>query len=408
MAAEVQTGRDPAKKASRLWWLVHQWVGLKLSIFMSFILLTGTVAVFSNEIDWLVHPGMRVDPATVQGAPNWPAMAASVSAHRPDGTLTILDAPIDRGFAAYATVISAEGRRRLVYLHPSTGAVQGDYSSVTVQRVFRFMHRHLFLPTAIGVPIVSALSVLLFVTFVSSLIVYKRWWRGFFRPLRMRDARTALGDFHRLAGVWSLWFVALMALTGFWYLIESTVARAPPHPRATVEPAAIHAQDLSWALAESLAEATTAQPDLRIQRIVMPGERSGAFQFQGALSAILVRPRSNAVWTDASTAEVQLITDGRDLSVHQRISEMADPLHFGDFGGVWTKILWFLFGALMTALSISGAAIYSLRLIKAERETPTAARAARFAIKGMGWWKWPAITLVGVAAALWPISLGLL
>ncbi|MDX5331144.1 MAG: PepSY domain-containing protein, partial [Caulobacteraceae bacterium] len=44
------------KKASRIWWEVHQWVGLKFSILLSFILLTGTLATLSHEIDWLLRP----------------------------------------------------------------------------------------------------------------------------------------------------------------------------------------------------------------------------------------------------------------------------------------------------------------------------------------------------------------
>ena len=33
-----------------------------------------------------------------------------------------------------------------------------------------------------------------------------------------------MGDFHRLAGLWSLWFVLLMILTGLWPLSVSGVA----------------------------------------------------------------------------------------------------------------------------------------------------------------------------------------
>lgn len=71
--------------------------------------------------------------------------------------------------------------------------------------------------------------------------------------------------------------------------------------------------------------------------------------------AVLVRHRANAVWVDPATNEVLLTTDGRDMNLHQRIGEMADPLHFGYFGGYWTKIPWFLFGLLITGLSVSKA-----------------------------------------------------
>ena len=57
----------PITKRARLWWLVHQWAGLKFSILLSFVLFTGTLAVFSAELDWAMRPALRVDMASVSG-----------------------------------------------------------------------------------------------------------------------------------------------------------------------------------------------------------------------------------------------------------------------------------------------------------------------------------------------------
>lgn len=393
-------------KKARLWWVVHQWTGLKLSLFMSFVLLTGTLAVFSHEMDWLMRPAMRVEMSSVSGPVNWPAIARNVAAHAPDAEIRSLDAPIAKAFAATATIEKPDGELRFVYAHPTTGKVQGDGHWVGAARVFRNMHRHLNMPTWLGVPIVSSLALLLAVSLGTSFVVYKKWWRGFLKPIRLRDARTAWGDFHRLAGVWSLWFVLLMILTGLWYLAESTVARAPPHERIEVPSAGLSTADVAARLDPSLAAARAANPDLRVGRILFPSEESGAFQFQGQDEAILVRDRSNVVWTSAATGEALLVTDGRSLDVHQRISEMADPLHFGTFGGYWTKIPWFLFGALLTALSVSGVALYSLRLFKAERRPAAAGPAFARAWRGMGAWRWPATALVLTGFALLPRLFG--
>ena len=403
--AAQRRAKPRRKKLTRLWWRVHQWVGLKLSLVMSFILITGTIAVLSHEIDWLIHPEMRVDPATVSAEVNWPAVAETIAEARPDMRIDFLQAPIDPWFAATALGQTADGDRRILLLHPETGALQGDISYMTVQRVFRFMHRHLFLPTAIGVPLVSAFSILLLISLATSFAVYKKWWRGFFKPLRGRDARTWTGDFHRLAGVWSIWFIALMILTGIWYLAESTVWRAPAHPRADVPSIGLTSAEAAPRLAESLSGARAANPDLRLKRILYPGERSGAFVFQGQDAALLVRPRSNAVWTDAATGEVKLVTDGRDLNVHQRLSEMADPLHFGYFGGLATKLIWFVFGLLLSALSITGLAIYSLRLMKSERQPTRIGAVTGLAWRGMGAWKWPSAGLLIACFVLFALAL---
>lgn len=390
------------KKSARLWWSVHQWAGLKLSILLSFVLLTGTLAVVSAEIDWLMRPAMRVAPASVSGPVNWPAIARNAAAHSPDAGIQSIAAPTASAFAATVTIEKPDGELRFLYAHPTTGVIQGEGHWVGAARVLRNMHRHLNMPVWIGVPIVSALAFLLAVSLATSLVVYKKWWRGFGRSIRTRDARTGWGDFHRLAGVWSLWFIVVIIVTGIWYLAESTVAPAPAAPKAESRASGLTSADLANRLEASLAAATVADPRLRIEHIGFPNEDEGAFTFQGQKDALLVRARANSVWTDVADGRVLLVTDARDLSVHQRISEAADPLHFGTFAGYWTKIPWFLFGALLTALSVSGTALYSLRLLKSERTPSTAGPVLLRAWNGMHWWRWPTLGLVLAGFALLP------
>lgn len=398
----IQAARPPERKASRTWWHVHQWVGLKLSIFMSFILLTGTLAVLSSEMDWLMRPAMRVDPATVSGPPDWTAITRNAVAAHPDYRITAIAAPEASAFAAALTVEKPDGSLAFLYAHPTSGAIQGEGHWVGAKRVLRNLHRHLNLPVKYGVPLVSALAFLLAISLATSLVVYKKWWRGFLRPIRTRDARTGWGDFHRLAGVWSLWFVLLMVVTGSWYFAEQTALRAPNLPEAEAPGLNIPTSALADSFDRSLAAARRADPALRIDSIQFPDEENGIFVFQGQKQAWLVRSRANAVFVAARDGRVMLVTDGRDLGAHQRISEMADPLHFGTFAGYWTKLIWFLCGALLTALSVSGMALYSLRLLKAERRPAQTGPVLLRAWHGMAMWRWLAVGLVITGLALIP------
>lgn len=397
----VSDGVSRAKKhkTSRIWWTVHQWVGLKLSLFMAFIMFTGTLAVVSHEIDWVLQPSLRVAPASAQGPTQWATIAGNAARHPRVAEVWSMEAPVASAFAVKVTVKDAAGDLFYLHAHPVTGAIQGEGPWVGAQRLLRNMHRHLNLPTKIGVPIVAFLGILLLISLITSLVVYKKWWRGFAKPLRTRDARTWWGDFHRLAGVWSLWFVALIALTSIWYFVESLGLGAPPPPRVRTE---APVKPVADGLAPAFAAAREAYPGLVVRRVLLPGEESPVLQIHGDYEAILVRPRANAVWVDPVTADVLLTTDGRDMNVHQRISEMADPLHFGDFGGYWTKLPWFVFGLLLTGLSLSGAAIYSLRIAGERGGQARVAQAFAGMWRDLPRWRWLSAGLIFVGFALLP------
>ncbi|AHE57135.1 PepSY-associated TM helix domain-containing protein [Sphingomonas sanxanigenens] len=387
-----------ASKGRSLWWVVHAWIGLKLSVFLTFILLTGTLAVFAHEIDWMVTPAMRVAPQAGPTA-SWGQLAEAAAEAAPEGRLQTLYAPIDPWFAAEAWIDPGKGAPGRVYIDPWTAEVQGKHGWANVHRFLRQVHRHLMLPTKIGIPIVSALALLIAISLVSGVVTYKKWWRGFFRMPRGGDGRRLTGDLHRLVGLWSLWFVALIALTGIWYLVETLGGNAPvPRLPATVATAP---PPTGAALDRLIAVARRADPDLDIREIRFT-ETNGVILL-GQSHAWLVRDRANAVAVDPATMAVTGQLDGRTLSLHQRISEMADPLHFGTFGGLATKILWFLFGAAMTAMAVTGTIIYSFRLAKAEKSERSG---LRIAWAGMGAWGYVSVALVLLALALTPGAIG--
>lgn len=393
--------RRAARPGRSLWWVVHSWAGLKISIFMTFVLFTGTLAVFAHELDWMVTPPMRVAPQP-QPYASWGEIAEAAQAFAPEGRLQTIYAPIDPWFASEVWLDTGDRFVKRVYVNPYTAEVTGTAGWANIHRFLRNTHRHLMLPIPWGVPIVSSLSFILLASLVTGLVTYKKFWRGFFRMPRFgRDARTVTGDIHRLVALWSLWFVAIMIVTGIFYLAEESFgAQAPPHPQPTQKLAAPSV--LTGARLDRLIQiGQGAYPSLDIKEIRFPAEEGGrGLALVGQADALLVRDRSNAVWINPDTAEVLLRARGEDLSLHQRISEAADPLHFGTWGGLATKVVWFLFGAMLTALSVTGVMIYSLRLKSAENPAPRGALAKAWG--GMGAWAYPAVGLILMSLALTP------
>lgn len=405
----VTGGARPRKRRTRLWWRVHQWAGLQVSFFLAFVFLTGTLAVFSYEMDWLARPAMWVSPASVSQPASWGEVAAAVMAYDPEAEIIALNAPLNGAAAIDALVRSpGDSNPHHVYVHPGTRQVTGEGAWPGFQRFLRNTHRHLMLPVKWGVSIVAIAAVLLLVSLVTSFVVYKNWWRGFLRWPRGRTLRAVIGDVHRLAGIWSIWFILVLICTGLWYLIEVWGGSAPVPQRPKLEPVSELplAPDLAAALDRGMVEVRSELPDYRVVGVIWPREKYPAFMVHGQSGrAILVRPRVDAFWVDARNGHLLGRIDPRTLSAHQRIAEGADPLHFGTFGGYWTKTIWFVFGLALTGLSLTGVAIYTLRITKSERAEPGWRRGLRHGWRGMGKARWIALGLCLLPLVLAPFVL---
>lgn len=359
------TAARPRARRARLWWRVHQWAGLQVCLFLTFVFLTGTLAVFSYEIDWALRPAMWVDPARADGDAGWGDYGAAVLKQAPSAEIIAVNAPLHP--AAAVDVVVREGTRlpHHVYVHPGTGEVQGRGDWAGVQRFLRNTHRHLMLPVKWGVSIVSLAALLLLVSLVTSFAVYKAWWRGFFRWPRGRTLRALTGDAHRFLGVWSIWFITIFIATGVWYLAEVWGAAAPLPARPDLPPVeALPPPDtLARNLDAGLAQIAQELPGYRVASVLWPTRKFPVFMVQGDSGrAALVRPRVDSFWIDAASGRVIGRIDPRTLSAHQRLAEAADPLHFGTWGGYGSRAVWFLFGAALTAMAATGVAIYVLRL----------------------------------------------
>ena len=346
----------------------HSWLGLKLSLFMSFVLLTGTFAVISLEIDWLLTPQMRstefVEPESVAWGASYDAMRKEYKDYELTGIFRFSDPWYS--LQSLATTPWQENVR--LWTNPKDGTLLGVTSFYSIQRFFRSIHRNLMMPVRIGVPIVTFLAFPLLVSLIAGFIVYKKFWLGLFKlPRFKRKTRVWSGDLHRLTGLWTSWFVALITVTSVWYFIEEVGGNSPPFPQPAAQiidrdlaiPEGFSGADLETAVENALKEL----PGLQIRRIIFPSSPGAPILIGGDLSASLVRPRANSVYIDPSNLNVLGSYVGEDLRLHNRISEAADPLHFGYFGGIFSKTIWFLAGLLMTSMAITGVVIYSNRLL---------------------------------------------
>lgn len=382
-------------------WL-HNLIGLKVSLFLAFVCLTGTIATVAHEIEWLYKPEVRATAFTTR-TDDWGAMWQAAERAYPDATLTGIGS-YDRSHAAYfvksITARNAEGEDFSIYVDPGTGQVTGHEYGRSLQDAMRALHYYLFIPGDVGFYLVTSLGFVLLGSLVTGLIVYKKFWRGFFkRPRLKRNLRTLMGDLHRLGGVWSIWFVAIIALTSIYYFFEWSGmdwnSETPSIPESHFVQTASAADVTRWT-----AMARAAKPGLAITAVALPYEPGEPVIVQGHWQAALVRERADAVFIDPATNRIVGQRTVHAMGVGERIVHTADPLHFGTFGGLTTRLIWALFGLVLTGLAASGAVIYGKRT-----KTTLAGRAPLAMLDYLGRWKWLSIALVtlvpGIAFLFW-------
>ena len=373
-------------KAGRLAFVIHSAAGLWLNLLMAVVLITGTLTVFANEIDWLIYPEARVSAGDTRVNPG-ALMDAARAAYPDHGVNSLRTGAYHDRIAARADVTVPGGGFASLRVDQWTGEVTGKTPFLTVGRFIDALHTTLFLPV-IGRAFVNFFGILMIVSLVTGLIVYRKFWRGFFkRPRFDRPARTWLGDLHRLLALWSMWFVAVIGITGMWWFYDTPIhsmAGAPPIAEEAPEAPVIDAATLD-ALGpeppEALSVAAMAErvltefPDMRITAIVPARNAADPYTFFGDRGAVLTQRGGDRIWVNPWTGAIM----GQDLigdwSGIKRVDEAMHPLHYGTFakGGMpdfAVKTVWFIGGAVLSFLAISGILIHVKRLRHVLAETP--------------------------------------
>lgn len=380
------------------WLAWHSWVGIKLAILSCFILITGTFAVISNEIDWLTNSAKRVSPLPETHAVSWQKVYDNARSQNPEDLVLWIYAPTDAWQAVEVVRKTPSNERYRQFYHPETGEYQGDGRWYNWQRFFRMTHRHLMLPTQIGITIVCIVGFLLLISGISGMVLHKNWWKDFFRKPRTNNHRVLMGDLHRLLGSWSMWLLIVICLTGVWYFVEIWGARATypsvSNPRSPMAKMTL-LQPTSHNFERIIAQTAEQRPDMTIQSIRFPSKKNRPVVVEGQNDVWLVRDRANNVAFDPDTSQLLSKRYAGDLTVHVRISEAADPLHFGTFGGIYSKIVYFIFGLILSVLAMTGTFMYALHYKKMQRDEAFATKSLlKVAWQGMQKWRWVAVGLV--------------
>lgn len=356
-----------ARARRPLSYLLHSVVGLKVSLLMLFVCATGTVATVSNDLEWLYRPEVRATRGA--GPVSWGTQYAAARAAYPHYVITFGTAGEEPYLATAFDATTPSGESRVIWVDPGTGRVNGESSWISLVSLTRALHYHLFTDRTGSwlFYAVCALGGVLLFSAITGLIVYRKFWRGVLAwPRRDRGDRVYAGGLHKLAGLWAALFALVIGGTSVWYLAERAMETAGVELERFPAPLDAKSVDAHGPrrleLDALIAVAKRAMPDLEVKQIWFPIAPEDAIFIRGQARASLVRDRTNGVEIDPFTGAVIHVDRAETMRAIERWAHTADPLHFGDFGGLWTKLLWAAFGTLLCLLSWTGVSIHLHRL----------------------------------------------
>lgn len=366
------------KSKSRLWFLVHSWLALPIWFFVLIVCFTGMLAVVSQEIVWLANPDVRATkPSDDAERLSFQQVLDALHKAEPDMAVRSLSQPDGSHFALNAGVTLPDGTAPTLYVNPYTGAIQGKSPDFNFEAFTRALHGWWLVPFTNGYSwgwyLVSILGLPMLASLVTGLVVYKKFWRGFFKPLRLgHGPRIFWGDVHRLAGVWSIWFIAVISITGTWFLIQAflgdnhiTISSEPVVPviaRQQVPQTLDGSPAPRIDLDEAARIATTSIPGLDISFIQLPATAYSHIDMGGrGWYPLMFQTASVNPYTSKVDSQFLL----GDRSTLEFVTESMRPLHTGDFGGLAIKLIWAFFGLILTLMVFSGLLIWTKRTAQA-------------------------------------------
>lgn len=353
---------------------IHLCVGMVSAVPVFIVCLTGALYVFKDEAEDLAQPWRFTEPSAA------PVLLPSTVMKQAEkaiegGTVHALTygEPAD---ALRVDGTDSQGNFFSLWLNPYDGTVQkavrADERSFDFFRFLMDGHRRLWLPRAIGRPVVGTCVLLFALALVTGLALWwpRSWNRQAFRRLfgvkRKAGSRRLVFDLHQVVGMYAALVLLLLAGTGLvwsfeWYskgLYRLTGGKELKPYKLPQSKLPAPAGNASFPVDELYRRVRAASPEAKEFYFVIPREPGDVCR----VSVVHRRDsyyRTDNLFFDRYTLE-ELPGEGpyagryREASFPDRIRRMNLEIHDGRIGGLPGKILVFLAALTGASLPVTG------------------------------------------------------
>lgn len=369
---------------------IHGWSAIILGLLLYAVIVTGAVAVFSDEIGrWSAGEARADVPLAGPVDVRVRRLAEEVAAENREDV----------------SIWSAEGGDLHVFFHrhmmnPETGVLD-DFGTIfrvgpageildrhdgfvwrdpaawdasALRHFLVELHVQLYLPAPWGLIVTGVLGLMMMAAVISGLLMHRHIIRDLFVAERPGRRLVSARDRHVLAASWGLPFAFVLAFTGSFFSFASTVG----FPLV----AAVAFGGDQEAMAETLFDPPTPEDDRRAPQANLDRLIAASSETGGAPTFVSIHHYGRAdsrveIWHDPSAGGLLYVTNvyegasgafverraplGTAPSVGGTLYGLMYPLHFGHFAGILSKIVWGALGVSMAFVVLSGYRIWLRR-----------------------------------------------
>jgi len=335
----------------KTWAWLHKWSSLVCTVFMLLLCLTGLPLIFGHEINHLL--GNEVEPPVLPAATapaNMDDVLNSAKSLYPNKVVQYVFRDIDEDNAwtiSLGNTATSEEDTKFVKVDARTAQIlqEPKFNEGFLYIMFK-LHVDLFAGFP-GMLFLGFMGLLLVIAIISGVVLYAPFMRKLeFSEIRKdREPKLKHLDTHNFLGVVTLVWALVVAATGvinawsdlvikYWQFDQMAEMTAPYKGL----PPPTHFASLESAVAI----AQTTEPAMKLGFIAFPGTAFSSPHHYGMFmrgSTPITSRLFKPVLIDAQTGT---LTDSRTVPWYLATLLVSQPLHFGDYGGMPLKVIWFI------------------------------------------------------------------
>jgi uncharacterized iron-regulated membrane protein len=378
------------KEETKLMVAVHGWSGVVLGLLLYAIVLTGTAAVFAEEIG--IWSAGHVQTQSAFARPIDRAVrdiAARTPAKYYEGVdlFEIGDHDLGVFFHRHETDRDGQFISRGVYyqldregrvaqmLHGTSEEVFGPRNDDALSSFLVDTHVRLHVPNPWGLLMTGIVGLAMLVAAISGLLIHRHLFKDIFTLRRNANPVLVDRDRHSVAGTWSLPFAFVLAFTGSFFSFFGTVGvpivamaafggdvqalneavfgnPGKPDPRAAAS------GDLDRVTADAIRRAGEAPTFVSIENFGRADAQITSFHppRPGGLEPMtLLYHGANGAFDRVKPSI------GASPSAGGTLAAIMAPVHFGNFAGILSKAVWFALGFAMCHVTLTGLRLWLVR-----------------------------------------------